>query len=111
MAPTQSRNLMDRHIMHTPLPQINASIKLKNDETEAYLLHFLSRTSTTIALALPTIPPLLHHLSLHLLPLPPLVCHHLLTVGDFLLPEEERIFRGMLERHGKAFAFFPQEIK
>ena len=35
-----------------------------------------------------------------------------LRVGreDFLLPEEERMFRGMLERHGKAFAFFPQEI-
>ena len=30
--------------------------------------------------------------------------------GDFLLPEDERMFRGMLERHGKAFAFFPQEI-
>ena len=27
--------------------------------------------------------------------------------GDFLLPEEERMFRGMLERHEKAFAFFP----
>ena len=35
-----------------------------------------------------------------------------LRVGraDFLLPEEERMFRGMLERHGKAFAFYPQEI-
>ena len=35
-----------------------------------------------------------------------------LRVGreDFLLHEEERMFRGMLERHGKAFAFFPQEI-
>ena len=30
--------------------------------------------------------------------------------GGFLLPEEERIFRGMLERHGKAFAFTPKEI-
>ena len=29
---------------------------------------------------------------------------------DFLLPEEEQMFRGMLERHGKAFAFSPQEI-
>ena len=35
-----------------------------------------------------------------------------LRVGreDFLLPEEEQMFRGMLERHGKAFAFSPQEI-
>ena len=35
-----------------------------------------------------------------------------LRVGseDFLLPEEERMIRGMLERHGKAFAFSPQEI-
>ena len=30
--------------------------------------------------------------------------------GDFLLPEEERMFRGLLERDGKAFAFFPQQI-
>jgi transposase InsO family protein len=35
-----------------------------------------------------------------------------LRVGreDFLLPEEERMFRDMLERHGKAFAFSPREI-
>jgi hypothetical protein len=35
-----------------------------------------------------------------------------LRVGreDFLLPEEERMFRRMLEGHGKAFAFSPQEI-
>jgi hypothetical protein len=35
-----------------------------------------------------------------------------LRVGweDFLLPEEERKFRKMLGRHGKAFAFSPQEI-
>ena len=30
--------------------------------------------------------------------------------GDFLLLEEEQMFCGMLERHGKAFAFFPQDI-
>mgnify|MGYP006973842251 CR=1 FL=1 len=29
---------------------------------------------------------------------------------DFLLPEEEERFQMMLERHGKAFAFSPQEI-
>ena len=29
---------------------------------------------------------------------------------DFLLPEEEERFRIMLERHGKTFAFSPQEI-
>jgi hypothetical protein len=35
-----------------------------------------------------------------------------LQVGkeNFLLPEEERAFRRMLEQHGKAFAFSPQEI-
>jgi hypothetical protein len=35
-----------------------------------------------------------------------------LRVGkeNFLLPEEERAFRGMLEQHGKAFVFSPQEI-
>ena len=35
-----------------------------------------------------------------------------LRVGraDFLLPEEERMLRGMLERHGKAFTFFSREI-
>ena len=35
-----------------------------------------------------------------------------LQVGreDFLHPEEEEMFRGMLERHGKAFAFSPKEI-
>ena len=30
--------------------------------------------------------------------------------GEFLLPEEEVAFREMLERHGKAFAFYPNEI-
>jgi hypothetical protein len=29
---------------------------------------------------------------------------------NFLLPEEERAFRRMLEHHGKAFAFSPHEI-
>ena len=35
-----------------------------------------------------------------------------LRVGkdEFLLPEEEVAFREMLERHGKAFAFYPNEI-
>jgi hypothetical protein len=33
-----------------------------------------------------------------------------ISMGGFLLPEEERIFRGMLERHGKAFAFMSKEI-
>ena len=35
-----------------------------------------------------------------------------LRVGreDLLLPEEEQMFHDMLERHGKAFAFFPREI-
>ena len=28
----------------------------------------------------------------------------------FLLPEEESAFREMLERHGKAFTFYPNEI-
>ena len=30
---------------------------------------------------------------------------------DFLLPEEEERFQMMIERHGKAFAFSPQEIR
>ena len=30
--------------------------------------------------------------------------------GEFLLPKEESKFRKMLEQHGKAFAFSPQEI-
>ena len=30
--------------------------------------------------------------------------------GGFLLPAEEDRFRGMLRRHGKAFAFSPEEI-
>jgi hypothetical protein len=36
-----------------------------------------------------------------------------LRVGreDLLLPEEEQMFCGMLERHGKAFTFSPQEIR
>jgi hypothetical protein len=34
-----------------------------------------------------------------------------LQVGrENFLPEEEQMFRGMLERHGKAFAFSLQEI-
>jgi hypothetical protein len=35
-----------------------------------------------------------------------------LLVGkeNFLLPEQERAFRGMLKQHGKAFSFFAQEI-
>ena len=35
-----------------------------------------------------------------------------LCVGkdEFLLPKEEVTFREMLERHGKAFAFYPNEI-
>ena len=31
-------------------------------------------------------------------------------VGGFLLPAEEERFRRMLGRHGKAFAFSPEEI-
>ena len=30
--------------------------------------------------------------------------------GDFLLPVEEKQFKEMLKRHGKAFAFQPEEI-
>ena len=30
--------------------------------------------------------------------------------GEFLLPEVEVAFREMLERHGKAFSFYPNEI-